>query len=249
VTYYHFGNQPPDSMQVHLDENGLGSWNPYAMVEEDGGDVDYTDGKIYTYSTTFSWDPAGVMDNLSYYFTASQGGTNAVGLGINAVPTDSSGAINDPDIVKTISIIVTDPIPIEWNIAGIVGEGEIVTMTSAEKITIQNDGDVNETLSLQLTDPAAWSSGSAPGADQYVMKGMFCATTDEPDQFDFASDDVSSTVATDATATVFGFFATNGVGVPSGSSRALYLQFTAPNPNTEKTQQTITVTIGCSETP
>ncbi|MBD3246338.1 MAG: hypothetical protein GF333_04940 [Candidatus Omnitrophica bacterium] len=249
VRYTHYGDQAPDSIQVHLDENGLGAWTGYAMLEEDPGDTDYSDGKIYYYDTTFAWDPAGVMDNLSYYFTASEGGDSAVSLGTDPVPTDSSQAINAPDITKTISILITDPVPAEWNIPGIVGAGETVTMDSADKITIENDGDVNEQFSAQLTDPAAWSSGSSAGNDIYVMKCIFCGTSDVPGQFDFASDDVATTSEVSATSAIFAGFATNAESVPAGEERALYLQFVAPNPNTEKTEQTITVTIGCAEAP
>lgn len=142
-----------------------------------------------------------------------------------------------------------------WNM-GVVEPGSVTTMTNSQKITVLNDGNGPQTYTLQVTNTGGtWKASSTEGGngpDEFVMSGVFSATTDtEITAANFntgINDDViKSTSPKTATTEIYAADANataNGVSVPAGESRALWLQFKAPTSSTVKTQQTIVVTIG-----
>ena len=108
---------------------------------------------------------------------------------------------------------------------------------------------------MQVSDTGGtWSAASAEsgnGVDTFVMSGLFSSATDtSPGSADFNtldSDDViPSSYSKAATSTDFAGDAMtqNGVNVPPGSSRALYLQFKTPTGTTVLGSQRIVVTVG-----
>jgi hypothetical protein len=85
VSYTDADNTDPDIMQVWVDEDDDGAYKSgekYDMTETDGGDTDYTDGKLYTKTLTLSYAGNGV---ITYLFYASDGTDYATG-----VPTSDS---------------------------------------------------------------------------------------------------------------------------------------------------------------
>ncbi len=129
---------------------------------------------------------------------------------------------------------------------GTVVAGSTTQMTEANDITATNDGNVDEDFTLRLTDPAAWTAGATAGADVYVLSGLFCGAADAPGDGDFNADDVLTTSAQTATATIFGYAggSDDGVLVAPGSSVDVWLEFDAPTSSTNFTEQVITVTVG-----
>jgi hypothetical protein len=129
---------------------------------------------------------------------------------------------------------------------GTVVAGSATQMTEADDITVTNDGNVNQDLTLKLTDPAAWTAGAAAAADVFVLSGIFCAAADAPGGADFTGDDVLTTSTQTSTAAIFGYGAgsDDGVSVAAGTSVDLWLEFAAPTSSSDFTQQTITVTVG-----
>ncbi|RLI52754.1 MAG: hypothetical protein DRP09_17260, partial [Candidatus Thorarchaeota archaeon] len=75
VKYTDPDNDPPSYIRVYIDKNGDGDYSDPGevndMSEVNPSDTDYTDGKLYTYSTTIPYGPN--TDNCSYYFSASDG--------------------------------------------------------------------------------------------------------------------------------------------------------------------------------
>jgi hypothetical protein len=132
-----------------------------------------------------------------------------------------------------------------WAI-GTVTAASTTQMTEADDITVTNDGNVDEDFTLELTDPAAWTSGAAPGADVYTMSGLFCGAGDAPGGADFEAADVITTATQTATATIFGYAggSADGVSVSAASSVDLWLEFQAPTSSSSFIEQTITVTVG-----
>jgi len=129
----------------------------------------------------------------------------------------------------------------------IVAPGSTTTMEPSSKITVTNDGPVAETFTLKVTSPQGWTAGSNAGENVYVLKAIFChAQNDAPGASDFQADDVVSTSFLEASRAVFcysGATAT-GNGAAVGGQRALFLQFIAPNPDTQHTQKQVILTIG-----
>jgi hypothetical protein len=85
ASYTDIDNTAPDIMQVWVDEDDDGAYQSdekYDMTETDGGDTDYTDGKLYTKTLTLSYAGNGV---ITYLFYASDGTDYATG-----VPTSDS---------------------------------------------------------------------------------------------------------------------------------------------------------------
>jgi hypothetical protein len=147
--------------------------------------------------------------------------------------------------IQSVSISVT---PTGWPI-GTVAAGSTTLMSSANKLTITNDGNVSETFTLQIgSSGSGWTAGSTAGPDTYVLSGLITGTGDTPTGTNFAPEDVISISPQSASATVFGYTGSsnNGAGVPSGASRSLWLQFKAPTSSSVTSEQTIGVTIGAS---
>ncbi|MCM8781751.1 MAG: hypothetical protein NC828_01690, partial [Candidatus Omnitrophica bacterium] len=118
--------------------------------------------------------------------------------------------------------------------------------------TVTNNGLATETFSLSLVNPSGWTAANMPGRDTYTVSGLFCATTAVPTEDNFNKDtaayeDTISTTSKRASPTVFGFnnSSINGVSVPKGQRRALYLQFQAPTITDEQEEKNISVIISC----
>jgi CSLREA domain-containing protein len=79
IDYTDNDNTPPGSMQVWIDKDDSGAYGEsekYDMVAVDGGDIDYTDGKRYSYTTTLPYTSDGT---LNYRFYAFDGADDATG--------------------------------------------------------------------------------------------------------------------------------------------------------------------------
>jgi hypothetical protein len=161
--------------------------------------------------------------------------------------TSSTGAAQTADIDVTVTIqnLSISLSSNTWAI-GTVTAGSTTQMTEADDITVTNDGNVDEDFTLELTDPAAWTSAAAPGADIYTMSGLYCGGGDAPGGADFGAEDVLTTATQTATATIFGYAggSADGVSVGAGSSVDLWLEFQAPTSSSSFVEQTITVTVG-----
>ena len=80
IQYTDLDNEAPSSIQLWLDQNDSGAYEPgekYAMTEVDASDVDYTDGKLYTMTRAIGNAGDGI---LNYRFFASDGTDDAVGI-------------------------------------------------------------------------------------------------------------------------------------------------------------------------
>ncbi len=145
--------------------------------------------------------------------------------------------------------------PATWA-AGVVSSGTNTMSADGDKLTVSNDGTVAETFTLTLADEDdlnAWThSPLKTGAttNRYVLSGLFCAGTDAPAASAFnqvANDDVMTMTEQYATASqyAYGEGASNGVAVPVGSSRSLWLRLDAPTAGVGGIEHTIMVRVGC----
>jgi hypothetical protein len=135
-----------------------------------------------------------------------------------------------------------------WNI-GSLEVNKTITMPQPDKITVTNDGTGPESFAISLINPFGWSASTTPGIEIYSLNGIFCNTTDVPQNQNFNQDasveDVVLTTSKTATSTVFAYTqgTANGVNVSSGSARALFLQFKSPAITSKTTEQQISVII------
>lgn len=163
--------------------------------------------------------------------------------------------------VPRYSVILSISVsPSNWQV-GIVGLGTVHMSTSDNKINVTNTGNVAVTLILQIfdeDDKDEWShspSKTGAGNNTYVLSGIFCATTDSPVLASFNetdSEDVLTTTSQPATSTKFAYTGgtANGVAVPVGEVRSLWLRLdvpTAVSGTFAYEQHTITVRISCNQ--
>ena len=144
----------------------------------------------------------------------------------------------------TISVTVTIQ-NLSVSASGPIAFGTVLAASSTVSggaSTVTNDGNVTETFSLQLTNPATWSAVSAaPAAEQYALLAEFNTAAPAVGGFSFANHALTtSSVASSATQ-----FAGNqtGLSVAALGTRSLWFRFDAPTTTVVTTQQNITVTL------
>ncbi len=183
------------------------------------------------------------VEPLSRFVGENTSGTWSLNV-INKLP-DNSAIINN----WSIEILTRS-----WAIGTAVA-GTTKTMTQANRFVVQNIGNIAETYTLQISDPGSWVAASTVdgnGVDTFVMSGIFSATTDtliEEAHFNTGSSDdvIPSSLPKSATSTDFANRAVtgqNGIGVPAGDARSLWLQFKAPTESTASGSKRIVVTVG-----
>jgi len=139
-----------------------------------------------------------------------------------------------------------------------VGTVVVSSNTVSSALGVTNDGNVNETYTLQLTGTDLLGVGETEAAigtaNTSVLQALFTGfggTTPASPDFgaDAAADDdvVKASGTQTASATVYGFSTGTGTGasVPAGGVRDLYLQYSAPSSDTATggVQEDLTVTV------
>ena len=114
---------------------------------------------------------------------------------------------------------------------------------SGSASTVTNDGNVTETYSLSLTNPATWVAVQAApsAAEEYALLAKFNSGAPTAASFTYA-DHALSTVSVASSATKFAGNQT-GLSVAASATRSLWFRFNAPTSTTVTAQQSITVTI------
>jgi hypothetical protein len=146
--------------------------------------------------------------------------------------------INVTVTIQNVSVSASGPIAF-----GTVASGS--TTVSADSSEVTNDGNITETFSLDVTNPAGWTAVQAvPGVDEYVLSAQFNDNIPTAVSFNY-TDHALTTVSTASSASQFAGNQT-GLSVPASAVRYLWLKFEAPASTTVFTQQTIVVTITAS---
>jgi hypothetical protein len=137
--------------------------------------------------------------------------------------------------IENLSVAATGPIAF-----GTVTAGSQTVSTGASTVT--NDGNVTETYSLDIADPAGWTGvQTVPGVEEYGLLAQFNSAAPTAASFTFAEHSMSST-STAASASKFAGDET-GLSVATSATRSLWFRFDAPSSTAVTTQQTITVTV------
>ena len=239
INYSDEDNDAPAVHRVWIDVNGND-------VFESGESFDlnlfgapiYISGVPYRYETTIPFSAG--SSNIKYYFEfRDRDDLPPAGGILKGIPDNP---INAPDVLQSIGLTVSTSVT--WPI-GIVEKGSV---HQSEKFAIINDSGSVETLSLRISQEAsAWTAGTTNGPESYALKALFSGLMDSPSAQLFGADDVVLTAgAVAASDTIFGdtSLSANGLAVPDGAMRALWLQFSAPTDTTEKQEQTIQLTLG-----
>jgi len=201
IKYTDAENNAPTSIQVWVDQNDNGSYEvteKYAMNEVDFGDVNYTDGKLYTKTLTLV--EAG-DNNLNYRFYASDGTNDAVGTPAVNKTVSVSGALDVPGDYASIqaainaasngdTVLVADETyseninfsgknitvqsvngAVSTTIRGSGSNAPVVTISSGENANAVLDGfTINNTGNSTLTR-GIYISGSTPTIKNSIIEG------------------------------------------------------------------------------
>jgi len=156
------------------------------------------------------------------------------GAALAANPSNISVTV----MIQNLSVSTTGPIDF-----GVVTAGSATVSTGSSTVT--NDGNVAETYSVNLTNPASWTAVQAlPGNEEYCLSAMLNSAQPASGGFTYA-DHALSTVSTQCSATKFAGNQ-DGVSVPVSATRNLWFKFEAPSATAVTAQQTIVVTLTAS---
>ncbi|MFH1777523.1 MAG: S8 family serine peptidase [Candidatus Omnitrophota bacterium] len=140
--------------------------------------------------------------------------------------------------------------PNAWPV-GIVAFNEITQSTEESAITVTNSGSVNETFTLNITFSApTWLPDVTAGSETYVLRGLFCGSSDSPTASLFKNDDIIlSGVPVVADENKFGdpSLSKNGTNIIPGDTVDLWFQFQAPISTSDTSEQAIIVTVGAEQ--
>jgi hypothetical protein len=156
----------------------------------------------------------------------------------STIQAANPATINVTVTIQNLSVSATGPIAF-----GTVTASSVTV--SSDSSHVVNDGNVTETYSLNLTNPAGWTAvQSAPVAEQYCLSAQF--NSDQPAAGDFNyTDHALSTTPTACSLTKFAGDQ-NGLSVATSGARYLWFKFEAPSSTSVTTEQTIVVTITAS---
>ena len=138
--------------------------------------------------------------------------------------------------IQSLSVSTTGPIAFGTVVAG-------SQSVSGSASTVTNDGNVTETYSLSLTNPATWTAVQAApsAAEEYALLAMFNSSAPAGGSFTYA-DHALSTASVASSGTKFAGNQT-GLSVAATGARDLWFRFNAPTSTSVTTQQSITVTV------
>lgn len=152
-----------------------------------------------------------------------------------ALHAANPATINVTVTIQNLSVSASGPIAF-----GTVTASSVTV--SSDSSHVVNDGNVTETYSLNLANPASWTAvQAAPGAEEYCLSAQFNSSEPTAVSFTYA-DHALSTTSTASSASKFAGDQT-GLSVPATEARYLWFKFEAPSSTAVTTEQTIVVTI------
>ena len=168
----------------------------------------------------------------------------------NAIPSEAK-IIKYEDSGSTISISISSS---GYDFGTVLKNSTNVATSS---ITVTNNGNVNERYSLNLASPAGWTcvTDTVPGAEEFRMCGNFQTATAQASHFVIAVSSSDAIGTAQSVCSIADFAKDNegeaakGYNVPPSEDRYLWFRFESPSSTTQKTQQTITVTITAEQQP
>ncbi|MGH7741211.1 MAG: hypothetical protein ACRENS_04240 [Candidatus Eiseniibacteriota bacterium] len=148
----------------------------------------------------------------------------------------------------TITVTVTIQ-SLSVSATGAIAFGTVTTSSSTvsgSASTVTNDGNVTETYSLSLTNPASWTAVQAApsAAEDYALLAQFNTAAPTSGSFSYANHALS-TGSVASSGTKFAGDQT-GLSIAATGVRSLWFRFDAPTSTAVTTQQTITVTVTAS---
>ncbi len=137
--------------------------------------------------------------------------------------------------IQNLSVSATGPIAFGTVIAGSI-------TVSNDSSVVTNDGNVTETYSLDVTEPASWTAvQTGTGVDEFALLALFNVLKPAVGDFDYTNDALTTTPVA-ASATKFAGDQ-DGLSVAASGVVILWFKFEAPSTSTVFTEQSITVTV------
>ena len=154
---------------------------------------------------------------------------------VPAAQAAQTANVNVTVTIQNLSVTATGPIAFGTVVAG-------TSTVSTTSSTVTNDGNVNETYSLNLTDPVAWTfATAAPGAEEYGLLAVFNTLAPVAGDFNYTDHGLTDTPVSCSGTQFAG--TQSGVSLAPTTATNLWFRFDAPSSTTATTQQTIVVTI------
>jgi hypothetical protein len=154
---------------------------------------------------------------------------------VSTVQAANPATINVTVTIQNLSVTASGPIAF-----GTVTASSVTVSTDSSHVV--NNGNVGETYSLKLTDPAGWTAvQAAPGSEEYCLSAQFNSAKPLVGSFTYA-DHALTTTSVACSGTKFAGDQT-GLSVAATGARYLWLKFEAPSGTIVTTQQTIVVTV------
>jgi len=160
-------------------------------------------------------------------------------LAIGTAHAGNPATISVTVTIQNLSVSASGPVAFGTVVAG-------SQTVSSGGSTVTNDGNVTETYSVSITNPATWTAVQAApsSAEEYALLAQFSSSTPTANSFTYANHALSSSPVT-CSGTKFAGDQT-GLSVPVSGARTLWFRFNAPTSTSVTTQQNITVTLTAS---
>ena len=172
-----------------------------------------------------------------------------ISMALLSLAAPKAEADNPVDFNVTVNVLHT--LSVEYDSADVTAYatldanigGAAVETTSG--ITITNNGSgVNETYSLNLTNPSGWTASDTAGTETYVLNAAF----DGDGTISWlAANHALTTSPVASSGTQFAGDDQTGLAVPYDEERELWFEFTPPTTTTLTGSQSITITITAAE--
>lgn len=177
----------------------------------------------------------------SYEITLVEGNNDLIITARNKYGLDSESVLVTIILDTTPAVLSISVSSNSWDL-GEVQPGSTVTMSDAQKIIVTNNGEGKEDFILSLSNPADWTASSQPALEEYVLNAAFSNFVEN-----ITWNEENHLVATGpATSTETRFAGEqNGMNVPSGENRNLFLQFKSPTASETSDVQSIRLIISC----
>ncbi len=207
----------------------------YWHAKRNNSEIQFTTSGASSYQ---NYSVTGLDEGVTYYFRIwvknHQGNWNSLSTGATGVAT-----------VSEIGVIIlgTDT----FNFGNMDLSSSAVTTSS---FTIRNIGNVKEDYLIRgttLTPNTPWALSTAPGTDQFMLRGGFSPS--QPAISSFGSEDTILFNDQTSDSTKFAIGASSGTTVPINEDKYLWLRLDTPLMTSTTWQQDIRVTITGSRAP
>jgi hypothetical protein len=172
VNYTDVDDDAPTFMDLYIEKPCTTPFSgPHGMKEMDPLDVDYTDGKLYNYSTTFA-----TTGLYGYYFAANDGTDPATGLPTSCTPGPTVTAVGALSAPPNLWVERSNPdIIVHWDAVAGADSYNVSYVSNDRFLPFSSWNKATGLTATQWTHPGAYNNGTT----HYYIVRAFNATGGE----------------------------------------------------------------------